>query len=105
MTGAATLLHTLRRDGFEVIASADGGLVVRPASALTDDMRQAIRDHRAVLVEMVRLDNGDDRRLCTECRAFDGRYCSRPRLSQLIEPGEIARILQRCPGFSAATQK
>ncbi len=100
---AAALLQTLRRDGFEVIASADGGLVVRPASALTDDTRQAIREHRAELVSLVRHDDGDDRRLCTDCRALDGRFCSRPSLSQLVEPGEIAGILQRCPGFLPRT--
>ena len=89
---AAALLHTLRRDGFDIIASADGGLMVRPASALNDDTRQAIREHRAELLALVRHDDGDDRRLCT-----------RPSLSQLVEPGEIARILQRCPGFLPRT--
>jgi hypothetical protein len=96
---AAALLRTLRCDGFDVVASVDGGLLVRPASALNDDTRQAIREHRAALLVLVRRDDGDDRRLCIDCQAFDGRFCTRPRLSQLVEPGEVARILQRCPGF------
>lgn len=96
---AATLLQSLRRNGFELIASADDGLVVRPASALNDDTRQAIREHRTALLALVRRDGGDDRRRCSECQAFDGRFCSRSRLSQLVEPGAVAHILQRCPGF------
>lgn len=96
---AAALLKNLRCNGFELIAAADDGLVVRPASALNDDTRQAIREHITALLVLVRRDDGDDRRLCCECQAFDGRFCSRSRLSQMVEPGAVAYILQRCPGF------
>lgn len=51
--GAPDLLRHLRDAGFAVTAADGGGIRVAPAGALTDDHRQAIRDHRAELLSLL----------------------------------------------------
>ena len=45
-------------------------------------------------------DDTDDRRRCTDCAGYAGRYCPRPAISGIQEPGTLAQIRQRCPGFN-----
>ena len=52
--GAPDLLQRLRGSGFALSLTDDGGVKVAPASALTDDYRQAIRANRAELVTLLR---------------------------------------------------
>ncbi|MBL8348887.1 MAG: hypothetical protein JNL87_01110 [Burkholderiaceae bacterium] len=87
--GAPDLLRHLRGAGF-TLTLADGGIRVAPARQLTDDQRQAIRDHRVELLTLLRLADpaalvkainaccdarGDDDNnragLITECTALD----------------------------------
>jgi hypothetical protein len=49
--GAPDLLQWFRRDGFALSLLPSGGLAVRPASKLTDAHRQALRDHKAEIVD------------------------------------------------------
>jgi hypothetical protein len=52
--GARDLFRRLRGSSFELSLTEHGGVKVTPASALTDDIRQAIRVNRAELVELLR---------------------------------------------------
>ncbi len=49
--GAPDVLQWFRRDGLALSLLPSGGLAVRPASKLTDAHRQALRDHKAAIVD------------------------------------------------------
>jgi hypothetical protein len=51
--GAPDLLQNLRGAGFDLAAVADGGIRVSPYSALTEDLRQEIREHRDELLALL----------------------------------------------------
>jgi hypothetical protein len=51
--GAPDLLLWFRRDGFALSLLPSGGLAVRPASMLTDAHRQALKDHKTAIVELL----------------------------------------------------
>src|SRR5579871_5664865 len=57
MSAAQSLLAELNAAGVAVSLAPNGGLACRPASALTDAMRVAIRQHKAELVAL--LDRSD----------------------------------------------
>lgn len=52
MTTAAKLLHNLARQGFKLEPHGDT-LRVAPSEALTDDLRQCIRTHKAALLALL----------------------------------------------------
>ncbi|MDZ4236935.1 MAG: hypothetical protein U1A81_02145 [Hydrogenophaga sp.] len=80
---------------------------------MTDEHRQAIREHRTDLVALLEheaISNfGDDRRRCTECRhlrtdhrcaeAMQGRM---PGVDRHMTP--LRHLLQRCPNFKPLEQ-
>lgn len=51
--GAPDLLQHLRGAGFTVTPADGDGIRIAPAGALTDDHRQAIRNHRAALLALL----------------------------------------------------
>lgn len=51
--GAPDLLRYLREAGFTVAPADGGGIRVAPSASLTEDHRQAIRDHRAELLSLL----------------------------------------------------
>ncbi len=51
--GAPDLLQHLRGAGFTVTPADGGGIRIAPSHALTDDHRQAIRNHRAELLALL----------------------------------------------------
>lgn len=67
---------------------AGKGLSVADAEAMAD--RLVIRDR-----------DGDDRRLCLECRHLSGRRCTAWRIAGIGGPevGDLRTKLQRCDGF------
>ncbi len=158
--GARELLHTLAGAGLSVSADGDR-LLVRPASLLTGEMRQRLRDAKPELLVLLcappevpthgssptgwgwsddeistfqarrdrlmrwgrseaeaeqiaeRLLNrdrdGDDRRLCLECRELgQGGRCAAaargafPWASRELQPVQL--VLQRCEGFKPVHQ-
>jgi hypothetical protein len=50
---AATLIESLSSRGLSVLADGDT-IKISPSAALTDEDRQAIRDHKAELLELLR---------------------------------------------------
>jgi hypothetical protein len=77
-------LNTLRTAGITI--SVDGGnLVVRPRSAITDDLRALIRANKGGLMTELRSDDGIE-----VIREFFG-----------IEPSKAAPALVRCSGCKA----
>jgi hypothetical protein len=73
--GAPDLLQHLRGAGFKLDV-AGNKLMVAPAGALTDDYRQAIRDHKAALLALLAGEADDAEHEAFEERAaimqFDG---------------------------------
>lgn len=51
--GAFDILHHLRERGLTVEPGEPGRLIVRPASKLTDDLRERIRAHKAELIDLL----------------------------------------------------
>lgn len=127
--GARELLTELAGLGLRV--SADGGnLVIRPASALSQDHREMLRAFKAEVLEalapppMVRRlmgwgwpeadaravahlieerDAADDRRLCVECRHYWPERCKAHHRAGLPSPTigkQWAVLPQRCTGFA-----
>lgn len=66
----AAILDTLRAAGLTVIADGDR-LVVTPASAITPELRQIIRDNKPVILDAL----ADDRRHCSTCQNLSGTRC------------------------------
>ena len=101
--GARDLHHRLRAAGLHVEADA-AGLIVGPASLLTDPMRSAIRTHRDELLCLV-LD--PDRRVrCLDCRhhrplAFRCTNFRAAGLQHSDVSADLAALLQHCPGFAS----
>ncbi len=97
---AADILTRLRQDGFAVVAR-DGRVVVRPASALTDDHRALLRQHRQDLLEL--LLDPDPRVTCVTCAHYRLHRCGQHRAA-LLQGSDIAPALaelpQRCPAWS-----
>jgi hypothetical protein len=56
---ASTLIQSLSSRGFSVLADGDA-IKVSPASALTDDERQAIRERKAELLTLLQSEPADD---------------------------------------------
>jgi hypothetical protein len=74
----AELVADLARRGF-ALARAGDGIRVCPASALTDDLRQVIRDNKAALLALLR-------RACPTCRRpLDERQRCWPCRDRLCE--------------------
>lgn len=104
MSTASALLDRLVSLGFEVGLGEHRTLIVRPASALVDELRQAIRSHRDGL--MAALADSDPRVTCTRCahhRPLAYR-CANHRSAGLATPdvgSDLAALRQHCPGFAA----
>lgn len=104
MSAAATLLDRLVDLGFEVGLGQHHALTVRPASSLTDELRQAIRDHRDGLVAA--LADPDPRVTCTRCTHYRAstHRCANHRLAGLSLPDiapELGALKQHCAGYMA----
>lgn len=92
MTTAPDLLRHLRDAGFTLVAT-EGGIRVAPAGALSEDYRQAIRDHRVELMTMLadELTQASRRpsasaRSCTACANLTVRQtCTEPVGAGLAE--------------------
>lgn len=108
---AAELLASLRAAGLRLSLEHTGRMLVQPASALTDELRQSIRAHRAELVGLLASEWGDDRRCCTDCRHLLADYrCAEamrgrmPGVDRHMKP--LRHMPQRCPQFKPlATEK
>ncbi len=57
---APQLMETLTTAGLDVSLTPDYGLKVKPAKALTDDLRASIKMHKAVLVDYLRYTAAND---------------------------------------------
>lgn len=57
---AMSLLATLQGRGFKLVADGER-LIVAPASALTDDLRMVIREHKPELLQLIKSQD------CPEC--------------------------------------
>lgn len=71
------------------------------AAGLTDDQAEALAER---LVNRDR--DGDDRRLCLECRHWRPGFCRNHRAAGLVAPELAAgwhQLPQRCRGFKDAT--
>ncbi len=101
MTAGTALLDRLVGLGFDVALGAHDALIVRPASKLTDELRHAIREHRAGMV--AGLLDPDPRVTCSRCAHYrpDAHRCANFRMARLsssdIAP-ELANLKQHCPG-------
>jgi|SRR5262245_60752430 len=62
---ATILLSDLQSRGF-VLSSVEDGVLVKPSKHLTDEDRQAIRDHKAELLALLRSDPSDGE-VCPIC--------------------------------------
>lgn len=105
MSTAVALLDRLVGLGFEVGLGQHHTVTVRPASSLTDELRQAIRDHRDGLVAV--LADPDPRVTCTRCTHYRAstHRCANHRLAGLMTPDiapELAALKQHCPGHLPA---
>lgn len=65
-----SVLDTLRASGLTVTADGDR-LIVTPASAITPELRQIIRDNKPVILDAL----ADDRRHCRQCQNLNGTRC------------------------------
>ena len=119
--GAPDLLRHLIEAGLHLDAIGDR-LSVTPSERITDDMRQAIREFKPALLALLAgnektLDPGlndreeDDRRTCHECSHCSGSTplawrCGNHRSAGVGRElgGDLAMILQRCPGFQSTRQ-
>lgn len=77
--GAPDLLHHLRASGFTLASTESGGIHVVPSAALTDALRQSIRDHRAELLALLtpRTDDDPDRWCWPNSEAMNGAELAR----------------------------
>ena len=103
MSACAALLDRLVGLGFEVGLGEHGTLIVRPASSLTDELRQAIRDQRDGLVAV--LADPDPRVTCNRCSNYRAstHRCVNFRLAGLAMPDiapELAALKQHCHGYA-----
>lgn len=103
--GARDLLLTLRDSGISVVAES-GKLLVTPASALSDEMCTAIREHKPELLALLATT-----RNCTGCRNLTrAKTCAEPIAAGLI-PAEDGFGLAwpdpaqgaACPAYAAKT--
>lgn len=105
MPAGVELLDRLVGLGFEVGLGQHHTVIVRPASSLTDELRQAIRDHRDGLVAV--LSDPDPRVTCNRCTHYRAstHRCANYRLAGLAMPDispELAALKQHCPGHLPA---
>lgn len=86
--GARELLDDLVRDGFSVSADGDK-LVIRPASKLTDDLRQMLRAAKPELMAMLNGATNDPTRTCRACtNRLPYGTCGEPNKAGLLDDGE-----------------
>jgi hypothetical protein len=70
--GAPDLPRYLREAGFTVAPADGGGIRVAPSASLTEDHRQAIRDHRAELLSLLAPSPDPDRWCWPHSDAMNG---------------------------------
>jgi hypothetical protein len=70
--GAPDLLRYLLEAGFTFAPAAGGGIRVAPSALLTEDHRQAIRDHRAELLSLLARPPDPDRWCWPHSDAMNG---------------------------------
>lgn len=105
---AHDLLHDLRAAGFSLVA-ADGKLLVTPASALTDEMRVALRAFKSELLALVgRADQANHLRAvatrsCADCaHVLPRATCGEPLAAALRTAEEGFGIVWPPDGHGAA---
>lgn len=91
---AVALLLRLEHDGF-ALAAADGRLLVKPADRLSETDREALREHKAALLTLLRIvDEGvQHRRAVFASKLAEGGLAVLPDL--VLTPG-IAPVAGRC---------
>lgn len=100
--GARELLDDLARDGFSIAADGDR-LLIRPASKLTDDRRNALRAAKPELVAILSGAANDPTRTCRSClNRLPYGTCREPREAGLIDGGEPFGIRWAPEGYAAA---
>lgn len=87
--GAPDLLRHLREAGFTVAPADGGGIRVAPSASLTDVHRQAIRDHRAELLALLKAAPDPDRCCWPHSDAMNGAELDRfsERVQQFARRG------------------
>ena len=108
--GAPELLHHLRGAGLVLTLTPDGGLHVAPRSALTDEHRHAIREHRTELLALLAAEREAEvaARQCADCAHLTRRRtCLEPEAAGLIPAGQGFGIAwpgpvqaATCPAFT-----
>lgn len=92
--GAFDILHHLRERGLTVEPGEPGRLIVRPASKLTDDLRERIRAHKAELIDLLAADKAAaparplqaDATSCATCtHRTAARTCGDPEAAGLAD--------------------
>lgn len=92
--GAFDILQHLRECGLTVEPGEPGRLIVRPASKLTDDLRERIRAHKAELIDMLAADRAAaplrprpaSTTSCATCtHGTPARTCSEPEAAGLAD--------------------
>lgn len=94
---AHRVLETLQAAGITVVE--DGGrLVASPSSALTDELRELIRTHKAALLDLVTLPPGVARRLVEMVKtgAIDAEDAALVRARYHAYPAEWDFLLDLC---------
>lgn len=94
---ARRVLNTLDAAGITVVE--DGGrLVASPSSALTDELRELIRAHKAALLELVTVPQGVSRRLAEMIKvgAIDEADAALVRARYRAYPDEWDFLLDLC---------
>ena len=104
------LLHHLRGAGLVLTLTPDGGLHVAPRSALTDEHRHVIREHRTELLALLAAEREAEAaaRQCVDCaRLTRRRTCLEPEAARLIPAGQGFGIAwpgpvqaATCPAFT-----
>lgn len=109
--GARELLDDLVRDGFNIVADGDR-LVIRPASKLTDDLRQMLRAAKPELMAMLNGATNDPTRTCRACtNRLPAGNCDKPREAGLLPDGSKFEIVfaprshaATCPAFTPSVR-
>lgn len=118
--GAFDILHHLRERGLTIEPGEPGRVIVRPASKLTDDLREQIRAHKAELIDMLAADKAAaparprpaSTTSCATCiHATQARTCGEPEAAGLADQFRVVWLDlighhgATCPAHQARDQR